>query len=291
MKESTLAFDVNAKDPTQYTPGWFGTAVWYTNVAGVAGPYIGTQYAMREAIQIANDYASYKAKYATFTTASTGYKTTMTTYDTALTAETTRAADFMKAMFEPPVAIPQRPCPPEQPMSPMGPKLLVFDSAKASPTAWTAVSKTDGSAYLKYSTTHVTNDLFHTRVAYIAPASDTTPAAKVTANIGAVFGRLGEGTPTLNTDAGTTGFYWGVVDTAKTPTMIVSFLPEVMADTGLVAAANTATMSAKAIAWLDLNTLAAPAPPAANANPKAAGAAALTGSLLAASAVVAAALY
>lgn len=66
-----------------------------------------TDYVLQKQLSVYNSVVT------TYATAKTGYDALKTSYNSALTTEETRVGDFFKAAFEPAVAIPTRPCPPE----------------------------------------------------------------------------------------------------------------------------------------------------------------------------------
>lgn len=63
------------------------------------------------------------SQYSGYNTALAASNTAVNAYNTAINAEKTRVGDFFKAIFEAPVKIPARPCPPTQPAAYSGPKI------------------------------------------------------------------------------------------------------------------------------------------------------------------------
>lgn len=86
-------------------------------------------------------------------------------------------------------------------------------------------------------------------------SSKTTADATSLASSGRVWGRLGQGTMTLEANAAP--FYYGKTATGQVPGMMVSLLPNVVGDTGLAASGKQIKIDGKAIAF-DTTTYNAP---------------------------------
>lgn len=84
----------------------------------------------------------------------------------------------------------------------------------------------------------------------VAVATTTTLASS-----GRVFGRLGQGTATLDTKS--SPFYYGKTASGQIPGMMISLLPNAPADTGLAASGKQIVIDAKAVTW-DTTTYNAP---------------------------------
>lgn len=231
-----------------------------------------------------NEHAAYKARYAAYNTKLAAYNIKRTTYDTSVDNETKRKADFFKATMTPSIAIPERPCPPEQPLAMPS---INFDLSKKTWASDYATQKTV--ATLKRSTDNLPNPAYHTRVGYYQALPDkATPS--VFPYTGKVFGRLGQGGG--NMPATSTPFYWAEATSSLTDGngayMMISIFPDAKVDTGLTGE-NKIIFEAKA-ATLDDNaaykTIDTPVA-AVSPKPGLAGASALAAGLISAAAAVA----
>lgn len=117
-------------------PGSIGNLAYY--VGQESSQLVGQKVSntMDSGSLLAN-YAALNTAYNSYNTVKGTYDTKVTTYNDAVTKETARTADFFKAAFEPAVAVPERPCPPTQPVSPDFLWPLVSDEATAF-ASWTA---------------------------------------------------------------------------------------------------------------------------------------------------------
>jgi hypothetical protein len=97
--------------------------------------------ATMDLLQLEAEYTSYTAMANKYNTAKSDYETKKTTYNKALADEKTRKADFFKAMFEPAVAIPERPCAPTRPEAFAGLDFLYTVATSAAPTALEKAAK------------------------------------------------------------------------------------------------------------------------------------------------------
>jgi hypothetical protein len=139
---TTLAFvnasvkpSVTVYDPTVYgyaaTPG---NIMWYPENTG-AGKATATS--KMDFWELDAQYKTAKAAVTSYEALVTSYNTAKTAYNKALADEKARKADFFKAMFEPAVVIPERPCQPVAPATWSG-----LDFKYASTAALTAAEKT-----------------------------------------------------------------------------------------------------------------------------------------------------
>lgn len=91
-----------------------GKVMWWPSEK-VNGAVSATAYTTMDFLKMKADYDAYTAVANTYNTAVTSYNTDKDAYNKALADEKTRKADFFKAMFDPAVVIPTRPCQPTQP--------------------------------------------------------------------------------------------------------------------------------------------------------------------------------
>jgi hypothetical protein len=167
-------------------------------------------------------YGSWNNQITSFNTAKTAYDTKKDEYNNALKSEKLRAEDFFSFWFTPATVIPLRPCPVSSVIEYSGPKLKLEDPVKTTPVNWSAVAASiDKTAYLAYLTTNMPVSGAATRRGYIAATSDDTGTS--VANVGHVFGRLGEGE--ANYPGNSAPFYWGTAAGSNTPGIMVSFWP------------------------------------------------------------------
>jgi hypothetical protein len=80
-----------------------------------ATPFVGTATTQMDSRIFMNYLDAKIADNTSYNSAKTTYDSSKSTYNTALSNEKTRKADFFKSIFEAPVTIPTRPCPPTQP--------------------------------------------------------------------------------------------------------------------------------------------------------------------------------
>lgn len=160
--------------------------------------------------------------------------------------------------------------------------------------AWAGLTAANMKAFLvtSASTPHAPTAAFYNRLVYIGGVADKTPTPPTVVNIGAVWGRLGQGVGGLPADAAP--LRWLATAAADRAAMLVSFFPDADADTGL---ATTKKISMQAVGkkWGSFSMFSKPSQPAAASPaeiPEGLGAAAaLASSALAATLVVASALY
>ena len=131
------------------------------------------------------------AEYAKYTTAVTAYNTKKDDYTKAFLAERERAGDFARALVEPPIYVPVRPCPPETPLAWWGPNIDLAFGTHIS--AWTSAVKTTLKATLIEN--NYTPDAKNTyKMGFLQSTTDTTGKTETTLSyVGHVFGKLGQG--------------------------------------------------------------------------------------------------
>lgn len=91
-----------------------GKVMWWPSEK-VNGAVSTTAVTTMDFLKMKADYDGYTAAANTYNTAVTSYNTDKDAYNKALADEKTRKADFFKAMFDPAVVIPTRPCQPTRP--------------------------------------------------------------------------------------------------------------------------------------------------------------------------------
>lgn len=247
-------------------------------------------------------YAALSSEYASYDSAVATYNPLKDAYNTALAAETARAADPLKAAFEPAVAIPERPCAPRQPIAGWGPQIdldTVTDAWTISTTAagnrqaglhravGQAKRTSTTSVEMKYtmSSTNGKDAEIHANAYGFAASSDLTSFATGTwENAGKVFGKLGTGKATDATQSSTRAYRSKDSTSAKTY-LTVSILPS---------AANNANgaeqvWDARGVDFATSSDFSAPSRPAAATAPDATGAQYLAAGV--AAAAVVASLY
>ena len=194
--QSAITFSYSDLDPSRRIPGSIGDAVYYSRANG---PFKSTQALKMDQPILSDKYAHFKAAYDSFATVVGAYNSKKDEYNNAVKKEQARKADLFQFFLSPPVAIPQRPCPPNQPMAYSGPAMKLSDALSATPAKWTDLaSKTDNTAYLGVGSTHMPTVAAATRYGYLTSTSDDSQATQPTGSVGHVFGRLGQGDATLH---------------------------------------------------------------------------------------------
>jgi len=285
------------KNTQYFAPGYIGHYLYYpapSNSVQVSNGFVAVP-----STEIIGAFASLKSNYDDFNSKVNTYNPLKDAYNKALKDEKARKADSTRATFEAPITVPERPCPPSQPIAWWGADIdlktitdfsaitdankklkkaglqphfyYVDDWTTATTWAYTATSTTSASTKQDKKLT-----LAH---GYMLHAESTANDWK---NAGKTFGRLGSGT--ANWPENTTAFRYDTVTDKKT-FMYVSTFPT---KTGATPAATTIkARQASLAAMTDFN---APSRPGAAANPDASGAKAIAVSTLAI-AFVASALY
>lgn len=142
IADQTVALWVDHGDTDLHLAGYVGEVAWLpqddTPLKTTGYNYIPSGAVLLTYDALASNYASYNALVNT-------YNPLKDAYNTALAAETARLADPLKAAFEPAVTIPERPCPPTQPVAGWLPGLDVSSTTNGwALTAAQATAKTAG---------------------------------------------------------------------------------------------------------------------------------------------------
>jgi len=252
-------------DPSTYVAGTIGTLMYYP---GAAGDYKETQAVTIDQMQLMSMYNMYSSQVSSYNTANNSYETLRKTYDEALTKETARLADALKAAFDPKIAVPTRPCSPTRPDEYSGTYLDLGSSAAYTATFTLMGKRANLKSYVGAS--NVLNDLPNANAAVKKGAIylEGATAATLGTSVGHVFGRLGQGSDTV--ELGLNPFLWMTVTTTKAG-MLLGFYPTTDADAGVVA--NKAVkISFRAKTWTALSAFNKPGRPGAPTEPMKAGA-------------------
>lgn len=149
----------------------------------------------------------------------------------------------------------------------MGPTINLSKYIAPNAVSWNVLaSANNGNAGLVTSTDFdavpAVTENFANRIGYLYANPSSTATAK--ANVGHVFGRLGEGTDTL--PANVSPIYFGAT-TSKKPAMILGVYPLTAAETGITDATKQTKFTVAGKAWgaLDLNL--PPSQPAGTSGP------------------------
>lgn len=126
-----------------------------------------------------------------------------------------------------------------------------------------------------------------TRKGYLSSTGDNSSTD--TTNVGHVFGRLGEGN--ANMPGVSAPFYWGTVEAAKKPGIMVSLFPQGDSDQGLDSSAKKIIIEAKSYAFASLASFDVPSLPTKASNPDSLGSSMLGGSMGVLALLVASSLY
>jgi len=247
-----------------------GLVQWWPSEAGLA---LLTATATMDFLQLSAEYASYTTMANTYNTAKSDYETKRTEYNTQLAAEKTRQADFFKAMFEPAVVIPERPCQPTRPDAFSG-----IDFKYAETVATTAPNK-----LLSHGTFNQNGGVQAAAASYKLGYQLPTNAAAWAVGAAHTYGLLGQGTAQYATTVN--AFQWFLADAAKTHHMMVSILPYTSAMTTLTAIISVGFKNA--VFSTGYAGLSKPGQPGATTAPDAVGAKALAASVVAVAAVAA----
>jgi len=166
-------------------------------------------------------YDTYNTVKTTFETKKTAYNLLRVAYNTAQAAEEARLADLFKALFDPAVVVPDRPCPPDQPADWTGIDFKSVMTGTGNTLAeWTAANKAAkwGTLYLNKGVQSVAATY---KLGYQMVTADTTTTT--VASTGHIYGLLGQGD--LMIDPTTLAFQWTNEVAAKKHFMMVSILP------------------------------------------------------------------
>lgn len=183
-------------------------------------------------------------------------------YNQAIDDETARRADLFKALFEAPIEIPERPCPPTAmgSFSTWTSDLTTFSPSAASATTWDHTNAKNMFNMVNYKA--------YAR-GWLEASSDKGDKAKMYADVGKVFGVFGRGT--ANTPDGAKAFTWNKPAAADKSGIQISIYPETDATAGLTAAAKYIHFQAKTVEFAGMaDALPSVASPAAPGAPNAA---------------------
>jgi len=280
-----------------FAPGYIGHFLYYPSGTNTVQQTNG--FSAVPSTEITSAFAALKSNYDDFNSKVNTYNPLKDKYNKALKDEKARKADSTRATFEAPIAIPERPCPPSQPIAWWGMDVdlktitdftTISDANKKLKKAgmspvymkvddWTASNTYD------YTITKVDNvsskqdKALTLRKGYAIHSEGVTDDWKMA---GKVFGRLGTGKDNLPEN--TTAFRYDTVTDKKTY-MYVSTFP-----TKNGASVKASTIKARYATLATMTDFNAPSRPGAAANPDASGAKAIAVSTVA-MALVASALY
>lgn len=219
---------VSYTDAGTYVAGTIGLLNYFP---GAAGDYKETQVSTIDQLQLSSMYNMYSSQVSSYNTANNSYETLRKTYDEALTKETARLADALKAAFDPKIAVPTRPCSPTRPDEYSGTYLDLGSSAAYTATLTLMGKRANIKSYI--GAANVLNDLPNANAAVKKGAIYlTNTAGTIGTSVGHVFGRLGQGSDTV--EAGLNPFLWMTATTTKAG-MLLGFYPTTDADTGVLA--------------------------------------------------------
>lgn len=271
---------VSVPDPEAYYPGSIGEVAYFP---ALEGPSKTTQVIAVDASVILDRFAFVSSVFNDYSGKLTTFNGDKTTYDDAAQKEADRRADFFKAMFDPPVTVPTKPCPPTQPKDYSG---VTIDLAKSIADGWLAQDKQGMLANIKVRTdTYAHEDRFHSRKGYALSGPDKSKTGAI-ANIGHVWGRFGEGAATMYDTV--KPFRYTKEDSAHLPGLQISVFPELLATTALATGKKTEfTAKSQTFASYDMYKVATRPGAATPASTVLDGASTLVATGLAAAAVIA----
>jgi hypothetical protein len=199
---------------------------------------------------ISDRFAFVSAVYNDYASKKTSYESLRTLYNDAATKESDRLKDFFKAMFEPPVSVPTRPCAPTQPAEYTG---VTIDFKKNVSDGWKAKAADQGTlgalriATGDYAANSADNvKYFHVRVGYMYSGGDAIASENLSSNIAHLWGRFGEGKATDYANAAP--FYLGEAASTAKPGLMLTIFPEDK-DVTELAASEAITFKAMTKAW------------------------------------------
>jgi hypothetical protein len=103
------------KNTQYFAPGYIGHYLYYpapSNSVQVSNGFVAVP-----STEITGAFASLKANYDDFNSKVNTYNPLKDAYNKALKDEKARKADSTRATFEAPITVPERPCPPSQPIA------------------------------------------------------------------------------------------------------------------------------------------------------------------------------
>jgi hypothetical protein len=253
-----------------------GKIQWWPSQAGLG---LLTAVSTMDYMQLKSEYDTYNSMANSYNTEKSSYETLKTAYNTALADETTRQADFFKAMFEPAVEIPERPCQPTRPDAFMGVSFM-NEADSSDPDA---DAKKDDMVGTFNQNDGVRAFAASFKLGYQLPNVDDATWAE---GAGHTYGLLGEGEAQYAD--GVLAFQWDNTDIEKKAHyMMVSLLPYTTGFTEL-ASDKLITISWKnAVFDTSMASISKPSQPDDTSAPDAVGAKALAASAVALAAVAA----
>ena len=280
-----------------FAPGYIGHYLYYpsnTNSVQITNGFVAVPSS-----EIVSAFASLKANYDDFNSKVNTYNPLKDAYNKALKDEKARKADSTRATFEAPITVPERPCPPSQPIAWWGADvdLKTITDFKSISDANKKAKKAGLQPHYMVTDDYTTADTWAVTVTSLT-ATTSKQDKGLTLNkgymihsegtsgdwkyAGKTFGRLGSGE--ANFPEKTTAFRFDTVVDKKTY-MYVSTFP-----TKNGASPKAVTLKARYAKLAGMADFNAPSRPGAAANPDASGAKAIAVSTVA-MALVASALY
>jgi hypothetical protein len=275
-------------NPANRLPGSIGDIIYYP---GREGPFKETQTVVLDSGLFIQDIMDKRKENQDFEAKKGDYNQKKTKFDEKADKFEKREKDFIAKSFTPEEKLPERPERPERPAPYKGPNLNLLKALETTPVTWKATWTEQGSdAVLRNGATNAPSVDFATRTGFLQSTADQAATDKAAAirGVGHVFGRLGQGVASYPGNA--KAFYWGKVEAANRPGMLVSAFPNTDSDVGLDATTKNVTIVAKAVPWIDLADFVAPPQPdlpaEAKKDPRAAGASSIAAGLIASVAVL-----
>jgi hypothetical protein len=182
---NTLTFQEEA-DPQSVPPGDIDRIAYYPYLTG---PFRDTAIATISYSLINESYNAYTTMYSAFNTKVTAYNTLKDAYNTELKKEKTRNSNFVSSIFDAPIKLPTRPCPPDQPPAFQG---LTLEWGATLFSAYGATEKAARKAVPNANGTRAQSEAATLRSGFLqASKTDTSPASTDWEAVGHIFGRLG----------------------------------------------------------------------------------------------------
>lgn len=261
-----------AEETEPYTrmAGDVGDLVYYSNFAGI---YKETAAYLVPYAIISDEYQIFRDRFTAFETAKTAYNALKATYDAAIDYQTLKSSDPLRSALQAPTELPTRPCPPDVPTGYAGIDLQTAPSVAFA--SWTTTQK--GANYATFNSGSQVAAVADTlRSGFLQISTNTASITTTeTANVGHVFGRMGQGARTMPSYAlngatvTNTAFQWKSSE-ANAHVLSFSLLPSSASDAGL-SATKKIEITAQVLQFVALTDLQIPAQPAAATAPKAAG--------------------
>lgn len=173
-------------------PGSVGDITYWSQIANDVNP--SRQITVDTGVLV-NDWMMINSQWAGYNTALAASNTAVGAYNTAIAAEKTRVGDFFKAIFEAPVKIPARPCPPTQPAAYSGP--MIWGNLTGLTAAAGAPQTLEMNAKAGYLSNAVSGQLKSTS-GFVQVSTDSAVFNATTLAIsGHTFGLYGQGASTM----------------------------------------------------------------------------------------------